>query len=127
MAEKKAYARKREEVKPYIFDSPDHRAIRIMLSPERDNTMPGMAIGMVEMPGGFEAPPHQHESTQEAWYFIEGKGQIRIGDEVIDVEPGMVVASPPKTPHALINPGPGLLRAIFIFTPDGPEKFQIME
>lgn len=123
----KAYVRRREDVKPWVAGSPDHREVRIMLSPGRDGTMPGLSVGMVEMPGGFEAPPHQHETEQETWFFFEGKGQIRIGDEVIDVEPGTVVSSPPKTPHAFINPGPGMLKAILVFTPDGPEKPLMME
>lgn len=127
MDRKKAYVTHENEIEARVADSPDHRRLKVLLSPLRDGTLPGMAIGLVEMPAGFEAPPHQHETEQEAWYFFEGRGQIRVGDELIDVEPGSVVASPPRTPHALINPGPGTMRAIFIFTPSGPEKGIIVE
>lgn len=123
----KAFVMRRDQVKPLVATTPDHRELRIMLSPERDGTLPGVAFGVVEMPAGFTAAPHQHEVEQEAWYFFEGKGQIQVGDELIDVEPGTVVASPPKTPHALSNPGPGMLKAVFIFTPSGPEKPLIVD
>lgn len=109
------------EVKPFVFPSEDHREVRIMMSPGRDGTATGVAIGVVDMPPGYSAPPHTHEIEQEAWYFFEGKGLIKIGDEVIDVEPGVVVAGPPRVPHQLINPGPGMLRAVFVFSPAGPE------
>lgn len=123
----KPFVIRRDQVKPLIATTADHRELRVMLSPERDGTLPGVAFGVVEMPGGFTAAPHQHEVEQEAWYFFEGRGQIKVGDELIDVEPGTVVASPPKTPHQLINPGPGMLKAVFIFTPSGPEKALIVE
>lgn len=116
-----------EETKPFVFPSEDHREVRIMLSPGRDGTLPGMSMGVVTMPPGFAAPAHQHEVEQEAWYFFQGKGQIEVGDELIPVEPGVVVAGPPKVPHRLINPGPEVMKAVFVFTPAGPEKPLIVE
>lgn len=121
------FAIHRGQVKPFIAPTEDHRELRVMLSPDRDGTLPGVSIGLVELPAGFAPPPHQHEIEQEAWFVFEGKGQIKVGDQVIDVEPGSVVVSPPKMPHSLINPGPGPLKAVFIFTPSGPEKALIVE
>ncbi len=115
------------QVKPFIAPTADHRLLWAVLSPDRDGTLPGASIGVVELPAGSPPPPHQHEVEQEAWYVFEGKGQIKVGDQVIDVEPGSVVVSPPKMPHSLINPGPGPLKAVFIFTPSGPEKALIVE
>lgn len=116
-----------QDVKPFIAPSEDHRLLKIMLSPQRDGSAPGVAFGIVEMPPGFSAPPHSHEIEQEAWFFYEGKGQIEVGDEIVDVEPGTVVASPTHTPHRLVNPGPGTLKALFVFTPAGPETALIVE
>jgi mannose-6-phosphate isomerase-like protein (cupin superfamily) len=128
MSEKKqAFVNRFVDVKPFIAPSADHRELRILLSPGRDGTAPGVAVGIVTMPPGFVAPPHQHEVEQEAWYFFEGTGQIRVGDDLIDVEPGTLVTGPPQIPHQLINPGPETLKAVFIFTPAGPESALIVE
>ncbi len=66
--------------------------------------------------------PHFHETEQEAWYVIAGRGQIRVGDKQVEVEPGTVVVSPPQVEHQITNPGPEVLKALFIFSPAGPEE-----
>jgi mannose-6-phosphate isomerase-like protein (cupin superfamily) len=114
-------------VKPFVAQSPDHRELRVMLSPERDGVAPGLAFGVVEVKPGPTPPPHSHSTTQEAWYFLSGKGQIVVGEKVIDVEPGTVVVSPPLVEHQLINTGTEVLKALFIFTPGGDEAALIVE
>ena len=98
-----------------------------MLSPKREPVAPGLAFGVVEVMPGPVPPPHSHSVTQEAWYFISGRGQIRVGDKLIDVEPGTVVVSPPQVEHQLINTGSEVLKALFIFTPAGDEEPLIVE
>lgn len=116
-----------QNIKPFIAPSEDHRLLKALLSPDRDGSAPGVALGSVEMPPGTIAPPHSHEVEQEAWFFYEGKGQIQVGDEIVEVEPGTVVASPPHTPHRLINPGPGPLKALFVLAPEGSVTALIVE
>ncbi|HEX2988363.1 MAG TPA: cupin domain-containing protein [Chloroflexota bacterium] len=115
------------DVKPFVAQSPDHRELRVMLSPKRDGVAPGLAFGVVEVKPGPTPPPHSHATTQEAWYFLSGKGQIKVGEKVIEVEPGTVVVSPPQVDHQLINTGTEVLRALFIFTPSGDEVPLIVE
>ncbi len=116
-----------KDVKPFIASSPDHRSLKIVLSPKREPVASGLAIGVVEVKPGPVPPPHSHSTTQEAWYFISGKGQIRVGDKTVDVEPGTVVVSPPQVEHQLINTGTEVLKAIFLFTPAGDEESLLME
>lgn len=47
----------------------------------------------------WEAQLHSHPNYEEYWFVIEGKGQITIGDEVYNVEPGDLVITPRGVPH----------------------------
>jgi len=38
-----------------------------------------------------------HRTIEELWYFVKGKGEMCIGDEVCDVHPGVSVRIPPHT------------------------------
>src|SRR3954452_9944568 len=37
---------------------------------------------------GANPPLHQHEREDEAWYVLQGRVQVRVGDTEIDGEPG---------------------------------------
>ncbi len=111
-----------QDIKPYVSPLPHRRALRVLLSPSRFPAAQGLAFGVVEVGPGQVSPPHSHEVEQEAWYVIAGRGQIRVGDTKVEVAPGTVVVSPPRVEHQLTNPGPETLKALFIFTPAGPEE-----
>jgi mannose-6-phosphate isomerase-like protein (cupin superfamily) len=48
---------------------------------------------------------HYHKETTEVYYILEGKGKMELHDDVIDIEPGMVIYIEPYTPHRLVSPG----------------------
>ncbi len=116
-----------EDVKAFIAPSPDHRLLRVMLSPRREPVAQGVSLGIVEVKPGPIPPAHSHTITQEAWYFLSGRGQIRVGDRIIDVEPGMVVVSPPQVEHQLIANRSEVLKALFILSPAGDEEKLLVE
>jgi len=58
--------------------------------------------------------PHQHPSTEQAYYILEGTARVRVGDESFDVEAGTVIYLPPNTPHEMINTGEGRLVNLLI-------------
>jgi quercetin dioxygenase-like cupin family protein len=53
-------------------------------------------------PGGF-SPQHQHD-WEHVNYIINGKGQLRIGDEVHEVSEKDFAFVPPNTMHQFSNP-----------------------
>lgn len=61
----------------------------------------GAGWGVIE-PGG--ATKHHNHQEGETFFFIKGRGRMRIGDEVQDVGPGDVVYHPPFNGHILQNP-----------------------
>ena len=48
---------------------------------------------------------HYHKTTAEVYYILEGIGRMELDGELVDVEPGMVIAISPGTRHRLVSPG----------------------
>lgn len=48
---------------------------------------------------------HYHRHCTEVYYILEGRGKMELGDETIDVEPGLVIYIEPGTRHRLMSPG----------------------
>ena len=46
---------------------------------------------------------HFHKACTEVYYILEGRGKMELNDDVIDVEPGMVVYIEPYTRHRLYS------------------------
>lgn len=44
---------------------------------------------------------HMHLDMTEYWFILEGEGQIVVGDETYDVEPGDLIVTPPLKPHSM--------------------------
>lgn len=63
---------------------------------------------------------HYHRETTEVYYILEGHGKMELNDDVIDVEPGMVVYIEPLTAHRLTSDA-GVRTVVFgvpAFRPD---------
>jgi mannose-6-phosphate isomerase-like protein (cupin superfamily) len=46
---------------------------------------------------------HFHRETTEVYYILEGRGKMELNDDVIDVEPGMIIYIEPFTAHRLVS------------------------
>jgi mannose-6-phosphate isomerase-like protein (cupin superfamily) len=53
-----------------------------------------------------ETAEHYHPRTEEIYYFVAGRGRMRLGEDEGDIEAGDCVVITPGTPHKLWNPGP---------------------
>jgi mannose-6-phosphate isomerase-like protein (cupin superfamily) len=47
---------------------------------------------------------HYHRECTEVYYILQGRGKMELNDEVIEVEPGMLVLIEPFTAHRLVSP-----------------------
>lgn len=47
---------------------------------------------------------HYHKECTEVYYILEGRGKMEMNDDVIDVEPGMVIYIEAGTAHRLSSP-----------------------
>jgi len=103
------------------FTDDDGRLLKVVLSPKTQGTG-RFSLSVVVAPPGTRGPVHVHEESDEFWYILDGRGEIIIGDERVPVEPDMLIHGPANIPHQLINSSKDPLRAIFIFSPAGPEE-----
>lgn len=111
-----------EEVEGWMSPPPHHRELKILLSPVLQEVSKDLSMGLVVLPPGESGDPHIHESSQEAWYVISGKGKLRVGSQVADLAADMVVVAPAQIEHQIINDGEEPLKALFLFSPAGPEE-----
>ena len=73
-------------------------------------------------PGGGP-PPHIHTREDEFFYVLDGTFQIRIGDELHELEAGGFAFVPRGTVHNFRNAGHSPSRILVGFTPAGMEGF----
>jgi mannose-6-phosphate isomerase-like protein (cupin superfamily) len=84
------------------------------------------AISLVEYaaPPGFPGPPlHLHERTWDAYYVLEGRLDVRLSNERLELRPGDVAVVPPDTVHGFSNPLDRSTRFLDIHAPGGFEGY----
>ena len=42
---------------------------------------------------------HYHKQCSEYYYILEGSGKMELGDDLVDLEPGVTILIEPYTPH----------------------------
>ncbi len=60
------------------------------------------------------------------FYVLEGNGRVEIGDEQVEVSRDMLIESPAKIPHRLLNPGNGTFRVLVVKAPRPKEKTRLL-
>jgi len=114
------------DVEGYEAGEPYRRRLKCLISPALQDVK-HVGIGMVVLPPGSKSTPHPHESEEETWYVVSGRGKITIGEETAAIKPDTVVVAPPGKTHAIDNDGDEPLKMLWIFTPPGPEAAHIRE
>ena len=82
---------------------------------------------LVEMAPGEISDLHHHNKSQEIYFVIEGKGQIRLGDRTIIVNPGDAVHIPTRVKHSIENDGEILMQLFVVNSPPYQENDVIFE
>ena len=79
--------------------------------------MHGCSLYEVE-PGRTAFPHHFHCANEEGIFILEGKGELRIGEECVTVEKDEYIAFPvgPQSAHSLKNTGTAPLRYLCFST-----------
>ncbi len=98
-------------------DEPYRRKLYCLISPLLDQSNHDIACGLVELPEGSRSDCRGHEEG-ELFFCISGNGHIRVGNEVLPLEPDSAVYVPRNVEHQTINDGgSGELRLLFVLTP----------
>ena len=76
------------------------------------------------LPAGGTSRAVHHQTVEEIWYFLEGRGQVwrRQGDreQVVDVEPGVALTIPLGAHFQFRNTGTGPLAFFIVTMPPWP-------
>ena len=82
------------------FTTLDCSTIRELAGPAR-TVARHQSLAEATVPAGGETLEHFHRRSEEIYYFIAGRGRMRLGGEQSDVGAGDCVVIPPGTPHKL--------------------------
>lgn len=80
---------------------------------------PPMTISRYRVAVGDSVSLHVHTGKAEYWVVLTGQGVVGIGEQLIAVEEGDVVVTPPEVPHSLRNTGSEVLEFLNLVQPVG--------
>ena len=88
-----------------------------------DLSLENLVVSMTILYEGESTVGHSHNATEEAYLFVEGKGEIELdGRKRENVANGDIITIPHGAFHRVFNTGKGNLKFICIF-----EKYQSRE
>lgn len=93
--------------------APDGSEVRILATSTRGS------MAHFSLAEGDISLAKAHRSIEELWYFIAGRGEMVIGDEVCEVGPGVSIAIPPQTRFQFRSIH-GTLEAVAVTIPPWP-------
>ncbi|KYC39008.1 cupin [Scytonema hofmannii PCC 7110] len=76
-----------------------------------------LQFGMYCLEPGQINPLHQHPQTSEICYFVQGTGEVVIGDEVAFVQPGVSIHVPEAVRHEIRNTGTEQMLVVVVQSP----------
>lgn len=76
-----------------------------------------VSMGVSVYPAGSKPAGHVHDLQEETIYCTAGRGRIVTADEIAEVEAGVAVWVPARTPHATESDGPEPLELVCFFSP----------
>jgi mannose-6-phosphate isomerase-like protein (cupin superfamily) len=68
-----------------------------------------LCVTWVECQPGSQQPLHRHQTQEQVYVIVRGRGQMLVGGEERAVGEGTLVFIPPGAEHAVRNDGSGLL------------------
>lgn len=98
------------------FTTKDGSEIRELLA-YRNSVIRNQSLAEARVPVGGSTMEHYHGVTEEIYYITEGRGELRIGEEIRPVAVGDAIAIPPGQKHKLWNTGTVVLKLLCMCAP----------
>lgn len=94
--------------------------IHVLISPTSVQSTK-MIMGTATVPVGGRVLGHAHPHSEECFYVMQGKGEIKIdGVGVVSFKAGEAVLTPQGTAHSIVNVGDEEIRVVFASGPLAP-------
>ncbi|MBI4553136.1 MAG: cupin domain-containing protein [Candidatus Latescibacteria bacterium] len=95
---------------------------RVILGPSAQSTQRPAALNSERLvihtneyaPGGGSGDAHAHSNQEQAFYILEGRMEVTVGDKTYEVGPGDCVLLPRNVMHGHRNIGETPLKFLFI-------------
>jgi mannose-6-phosphate isomerase-like protein (cupin superfamily) len=87
-----------------------------LLIAESTTSAKNVTVTLVEMAAGGKQHIHAH-GTEQCYLILEGRGQMTVGDEMVEVSAGDNIFIPSNLPHGLENSEDGVLKYISAGSP----------
>jgi len=82
-------------------------------------------VSMVTLQPG-EALKRHVTPVDVFFYILDGEGVVEIGDETEDVSADMLIDSPARIPHRLLNESDGVFRFLVVKTPRPTQATRVL-
>ena len=70
---------------------------------EDNNFLENLVVSRTYLKPGQETKGHSHERQEEVYFFLQGEGEMILGDKRFDVKEGSIVSIPKGKFHKVIN------------------------
>ena len=104
------------EAKGDVFEEPYARTVRHLAAPWTLGTTK-LWLGTDEIQPHNSSNPHVHEDQEEVFFFLSGRGRVKVDGEEIQVGPGYCVFCPQGSTHQVLNDGDEVLRFVAANSP----------
>jgi mannose-6-phosphate isomerase-like protein (cupin superfamily) len=98
------------------FITKDGSEIRELLA-HRNSCIRNQTLAEARLPVGASTTPHYHTATEEIYYILEGRGLMRVKQEMREVGPGDAIAIPPGAEHQIAALGPDPMKFLCCCAP----------
>lgn len=66
---------------------------------------------------GQEQTAHAHKGADKVYYVLQGRGQVRVGQDTRELGPGGIALAPAGAEHGVRNAGPDRLTVLVFMAP----------
>ncbi len=107
------------------FITKDGSEIRELLA-YRNSAIRRQSLAEARLAPGRSTQAHRHLVTEEIYYILEGRGEMRLDGETRLVGPGDAIAIPPGSIHQIANVGTSVLKFLCCCVPAYEHEDTIM-
>ena len=98
------------------FITKDGSEIRELMRPVTQGNR-AQSLAEASVAPGTSTRLHRHRQSEELYHITAGRGQMTLGEESFEVEPGDTICIPPGTAHCIENTGSEPLRLLCCCAP----------